>query len=169
MRTRNILILLLAALTSGLFSCQGDSNAPEPGKSFDLDKMAGTWKLVSYTEKWVNVDEDEVEIDRTVNQGTLTVKKETDGEDTYYTYTENFVSEDCKEYSGRIELTDGYICLNDPEGFLRGDKANTYDYTVTFPAAGEMEWSYNWSGKHLHNGVAHNDRRTVKAIFTKQQ
>ena len=119
MKTR-IIFVLLAALTAGLCSCNG-GNDPQPKPSTDFDKMIGTWTLNSYTEKWVNIDADKVEKDRTVNRGSLTIKKEKDGNDSYYTYTENFVNEEGTEYSGRIEITNGCIILSDPEGFMRGD------------------------------------------------
>lgn len=164
-------MLLVAVLTLGLVSCNG-KNEPEPEpeqkKTVDYDKMLGTWTLESYTEKWVNTDEKIVEKDRTVNQGSLTVTKKSDEDGTYYAYTENFVHEEAKEYSGRIEISNGYICLNNPEGFIRDDGANTYDFTVSFPADGRMEWTCNWTGTHKHNSNLHQDKRTVKAVFVKK-
>jgi hypothetical protein len=129
--------------------------------------MIGTWTLNSYTEKWVNIDADKVEKDRTVNRGSLTIKKEKDGNDSYYTYTENFVNEEGTEYSGRIEITNGCIILSDPEGFMRGDGGNTYDFNVTFPAEGKMEWTYSSTKRHIQNTDAHNDKREVKGVFSK--
>ena len=165
MKTR-IIFVLLAALTAGLCSCNG-GNDPQPKPSTDFDKMIGTWTLNSYTENWVNIDADKVEKDRTVNRGSLTIKKEKDGDDSYYTYTENFVNEEGTEYSGRIEITNGCIILSDPEGFMRGDGGNTYDFNVTFPAEGKMEWTYSSTKRHIQNTDAHNDKRDVKGVFTK--
>ena len=165
MKTK-IICVLMAALTAGLCACNGD-NEPQPQPSTDFDKMIGTWTLNSYTEKWVNIDANQVEKDRTVNHGSLTIQKVTDDNESYYTYTENFVNEKGTEYSGQIEITDGCITLCAPEGFIRDDGADTYYFSVTFPAEGKMEWTYSITGRHIQNNDEHNDKRDAKGVFTK--
>ena len=49
-------MVLMVALTAGLYSCNGNGIEPQPKPSTDFDKMIGTWTLNSYTEKWVNID-----------------------------------------------------------------------------------------------------------------
>ena len=156
---------LLALLMAGVCACNG--NNPDKPK-VDYDKMIGTWTLNSYSEKWVNKDTGSEEKNRSVNKGTLTIRKEKTDDEEYYYYTENFVSEDCKEYSGRIDFHAGYIYLYGPDGMQRGDGAPTYDYTVSFPADGKMEWTYDWTGTHSDGSMSHTDHRTANAKFTKQ-
>ena len=159
-------VLLWAVLAAGLLAC--NRNTPDAPK-VDYDKMIGTWQLVSYSEKWVNTDESIVEKDRTVNQGALTIRKEKDSsEDMQYYYTEDFVNDKCTEYSGRIDISGGFIYLHAEDGFSRSDGAEMYDYTVSFPEEGKMEWTYNWKGSHFRDGVAHQDERVVKGVFIKQ-
>jgi len=161
-------VLILAVLMAGFCACKGNENSPE-AKKIDYDKMIGTWTLNSYTESWINTDEDKVEKDRSVNKGTLTIKKEKDNEgNMQYYYTENFVNDNGSEYSGRIDISNDMIYLHASDGFSRSDNAETYDYRVTFPADNKMEWTYEWTGTHSRNGVAHQDKRSVKGIFTKQ-
>ena len=160
-------VLFLAVLMAGFCACKDNSNAPD--QTVNYDKMIGTWKLESYSEKWVNTDENKEEKNRTVTQGTLTIKKEKDNDgDMQYYYTENFVNDNCTEYSGRIDFNGGFIYLHASDGFSRGDKAEIYDYTVSFPADNKMEWTYNWTGTHSDGSVSHQDKRTVKGIFIRQ-
>ena len=161
-------VLILAVLVACFCACKDNEN--DPKEKVDYDKMIGTWTLNSYTETWMNTDENIVEKDRSVNEGTLTIRKEKDDAgDMQYYYTENFVSDSCTEYSGQIDISGGFIYLHGPDGFSRGDGAEMYDYKVSFPADNKMEWSYNWTGAHSDGVVSHQDRRTVKGIFTKQK
>lgn len=167
MKKMYLKVLFLAVLMAGFCACKDKGNNPE--QKVDYDKMIGTWTLNSYTESWVNTDENKVEKDRTVNKGTLTIRKEQDNSgDMQYYYTENFVNDKCEEYSGRIDITDGCIFLHASDGFSRGDGAEVYDYVVSFPADNKMEWTYDWTGTHSDGIVSHQDKRTVKGIFTKQ-
>lgn len=159
-------VLFLSVLMAAFCACKDKGNTPEP--QINYDKMIGSWKLESYSEKWTNMDDNIVEKDRTVTTGTLTIKKEKDNEGMQYFYTENFVSDKCEEYSGRIDINGGLIYLHASDGFSRSDGAETYDYTVSFPADNKMEWTYDWKGVHSHNGLTHQDERKVKGIFIKQ-
>ena len=163
MKTR-IIIVLLAALTAGLCSCNG-GNAPQPQPSTDFDKMIGTWTLNSYTEKWENTTEQIVERDTTINRGTLVIRKDLDEEQQMqYFYTENFLS--AEEYEGMILIENGYLNLCAIDGFNRKDLENNYEYAVSFPSDNKMEWTYEWTGTHKRGSDIHQDKRTVKAVFT---
>lgn len=89
-------VLFLAVLMAGFCACNG--NEPEPAK-VDYDKMIGTWTLNSWSIKQVNTDDNIVEVDSTINKGTLTITKKDAGEDgIQYFYTENFLSINGGEY-----------------------------------------------------------------------
>jgi len=159
-------LLLIVVLMAGLCACEGKDNTPEQPK-VDYDKMIGTWTLNSFTEKWVNTTEDEVELDTTINRGTLTIRKDLDEEQQMqYFYTENFLTQE--EYEGMILIENGYLNLCAIDGFNRRDLVNNYEYEVSFPADNKMEWTYEWTGTHKRGSDIHQDKRTVKAVFTKQ-
>lgn len=160
-------VLFLAVLTAGFCACNKD-NEPEQPK-VDYDKMLGTWTLNSWSIKQVNTDENIVEVDSTINKGTITITKKDAGEDgVQYFYTENFLSINGGEYEGMILIENGMLNLCKEDGFNRQDMEYNFEYTVSFPADNKMEWNYNWTGDHTRGGVTHKDHRTVKAIFTKQ-
>lgn len=149
-------------------ACEGNG-ASDPGANVDFDKMVGTWTLNSYTMKFVNTDDNIVEVDSTINKGQLTIRKDKDKEgNTLYLYTENFLSKYGGECSGVISIEKGMINLYAEDGFNRKDMDYTFEYTVSFPADNKMEWSYNWTGEHSNYVTSHQDKRTLKAIFTKQ-
>lgn len=163
---KGIKLLLIVALSAMLFACDKDN---DPRSNVDYDKMIGTWTLNSYTEKWVITDDNTVEIDNTINQGTLIIeKKQNEEQEMHYFYKENFLSENGDEYEGMISIENGYLNLRAIDGFNRNDIQNNYEYTVSFPSDNKMEWTCNWTGTHSRNGIAHQDKRTVKGIFTKQ-
>ena len=158
-------VLFLAVLMAGFCACKDNGNAPE--QKVDYDKMIGTWTLNGLTEKWVNTTDDKVELDQSINKGTLTIRKDRAGEDgMQYFYKENFLGNE--EYEGMILIENGMLNLCDIEGFTRKDLYNNYEYVVSFPAEGKMEWTYDWKGEHFRDGVGHQDHRTVIAKFTKQ-
>ena len=157
-------LLLLVVLMAALCACNDNGNNPQP--KVDYDKMIGTWTLNGYSEHWVNTTADIVEIDTTINKGTLTIRKETEDDETKYIYTENFLTGE--EYEGVIDIEDGAIILRASDGFNRKDLVNIYEYTVSFPADNKMDWTYEWTGSHIVNSVSHQDRRTVIGKFTRQ-
>lgn len=160
-------ILLFAALAVAFCACDSE-NQPGNKKKVDYDKMVGNWQVTSYTVQWINLDENEVLKDIALRDGSLSITKKTEDGETYYYYTENFVSEDRKEYSGRIDAGSDFIVLGNSEGFLRGDGADTYDYSVSFPSDNEMHWDYSYQGTRSVDGVAHQEKRTVKGVFKRK-
>ena len=159
-------VLFLVVLTAGFCACNG--NDPEQPK-VDYDKMLGTWTLNSWSIKQVNIDDNIVEVDSTINKGTITITKKDAGEDgVQYFYTENFLSIDGGEYEGMILIENGMLNLCKEDGFNRQDMEYNFEYTVSFPAEGKMEWTYDWTGEHFRGGVSHQDHRTVIAKFTKK-
>ena len=158
--------VLLAVLVASFFACSNNDNDPQPQVNYD--KMIGTWTLNSYTEHWVNTTENIEERNSSIDKGVLTIKKEKDEEGAMqYFYTENFLTQD-GEYEGMMLIENGFLNLCAKDGFIRKDLENLYEYKVSFPSNNKMEWSYEWTGAHIRNGVTHQDKRTVKAIFTKQ-
>ena len=153
-----------------MFTACNQNNPSDPGQQkVDYDKMLGTWTLNSWSIKQVNIDENIVEVDSTINKGTITITKKDAGEDgVQYFYTENFLSINGGEYEGMILIENGMLNLCKEDGFNRQDMEYNFEYTVSFPADNKMEWSYDWKGAHTRGGVTHQDHRTVKAIFTKQ-
>lgn len=159
-------VLFLAVLMAGFCACNG--NEPEPAK-VDYDKMIGTWTLNSWSIKQVNTDENIVEVDSTINKGTMIITKKDAGEDgVQYFYTENFLSINGGEYEGMILIENGMLNLCKEDGFNRQDMEYNFEYKVSFPSDGKMEWTYDWKGEHFRGGVSHQDHRTVIAKFTKQ-
>lgn len=156
---------VLVCLFCAGFFCACNNNEPQK-PSVNYDKLTGSWKLTSYSVKWVNLDEDKVEKDFVYDSGYLKIEKKEDGN---YYYTENFVNESREEYYGQIEIDskNNFIYLNAEDGMQRRDNADTYDFTVSFPADGKMEWTYNWKGTHSNYSVSHTCQRNVKAVFTK--
>ena len=160
-------VLFLAVLMAGFCACKNNENAPE--QKVDYDKMVGTWTLNSWEIKQVNTDENIVEVDSIINKGRITIRKgQVEDGNTKYPYTENFLSINGGEYEGVILIENGMINLCQEDGFIRKDMEYNFEYKVAFPAEGNMEWTYDWTGEHFRGGVTHKDHRTVKAIFTKQ-
>lgn len=161
-------VLFLAVLMAGFCACNKDNeNAPE--QKADYDKMIGTWTLNSWSIKQVNTDENVVEVDSTINKGTMKITKKNAGEDgMQYFYTENFLSINGGEYTGMILIENGMLNLCKEDGFNRQDMEYNFEYNISFPADNKMEWTYDWKGDHTRGGVTHKDHRTVVAKFTKQ-
>jgi hypothetical protein len=67
-----------------------------------------------------------------------------------------------------IDTKNNLIYLRAEDGFQRKDNAEIYDFTVSFPAEGKMEWNYSWKGAHSNYGTSHTCQRTVKAVFVKK-
>ena len=132
--------------------------------------MVGSWKLTSYSVLWRNTDEDKAEKELAYQDGFLIIeKKKTDDGDAYF-YKENFASEKREEYYGLLEIDtkNNLIYLRAEDGFQRKDNADIYDFKVSLPAYGKMEWNYDWTGEHSNYGASHTCHRTVKAVFAKQ-
>ena len=161
-------IMLFAAFAVAMCAC--NQNDPYQKPKVDYDKIIGSWKLTSYSVFWKNLDEDKVEKDFSYQDGFLVVeKKKTDDGDAYF-YKENFANENRTEYYGMLEIDtkNNLIYLRAEDGFQRKDNADIYDFNVSFPADGKMEWSYEWKGEHSNYSVSHTCQRSVKAVFTKQ-
>ena len=160
-------VLFLAVLMAAFCACKDSQNTPE--QKVDYDKMLGTWTLNSWSIKQVNIDENIVEVDSTINKGTITITKKDTGEDgVQYFYTENFLSINGGEYEGMILIENGMLNLCKEDGFNRQDMEYNFEYNISFPADNKMEWTYDWKGDHTRGGVTHKDHRTVIAKFTKQ-
>ena len=158
--------MLLAAVAVAVCACDG-KNQPDQKKT-DYDKMVGNWNVSSYTVKWINLDESKTLKDISLNEGSLSVSKKTEDGDTYFYYTEDFIIGKHEAYSGRLDVSDNGIELRDSDGFLRKDDADSYEFTVSFPSANQMEWVYEWKGSRSVDGVAHQEQRSVKAVFNKK-
>ena len=159
----------LMCLFCAVIFCACDNNEPRKS-SVNYDQMIGSWTLTSYSVKWTNLDENIVEKELVYDNGFLTIEKKDDGTgDMYYYYKENFANESRKEYSGRLEIDskNNLIYLRAEDGFQRGDNAEIYDFAVSFPSEGKMEWTYSWKGAHSKNSILHTCQREVKAVFTK--
>ncbi len=166
MKKRNLFMLFCIAVSLiGLTSCnrnQGNITA----ENFNPDKMLGTWKLVEYSSVATNLDENVVteQIKRT--EGTLLVTKK----DGNYYYTENFMNENGKQYSGRLTVNGNVVRMAEEDGFLRTD-VDTYEMTVTELTDKKMEWSYERTYTHYESGTdgtsEFKEKRVVTAIFTK--
>lgn len=126
-------VLFLAVLMAGFCACKNNENAPE--QKVDYDKMIGTWTLNSWSIKQVNTDDNIVEVDSTINKGTMTISKKNAGEDgTQYFYTENFLSINGGEYTGMILIENEMLNLCKEDGFNRQDMEYNFEYKVSFPA-----------------------------------
>ena len=161
--------LALMCLFCAGFFCACDKDEPQK-PSVNYDQMIGEWTLTSYSVKWTNMDEGKVEKDFTYDSGFLNIEKKDDGSgDMYYYYRENFANESREEYYGRLEIDtkNNFIYLRAEDGFQRSDNAEIYDFTVSFPAEGKMEWTYSWQGSHGDLSVSHTCKREVKAVFSK--
>ena len=171
--SRIAMMMLLAACVS--FAACGDGSDPvKPGDkkvSIDTTKLLGTWELQSFSQKWVNTDENIVELDTTITSGTIKFyidKDERYGE-THIFYKENFY-DGTTEYTGQLEVsTDGKITLRAEDGFLRNGRTFDYEFTLSFPAADKMQWTYDWTGTHIQNTYKHQDKRTASASFNKKK
>ena len=161
-------MMLLLAVAAAVCACDSKSE-PDPKQKVDYDKMIGSWKLTSYSVLWKNVDEDKVEKELSYQDGFLVIEKKKIDEGEAYFYKENFALESREEYYGMLEIDskNNQIYLRAEDGFQRKDKADIYDFAVSFPAEGKMEWNYNWKGEHSDYGQSHTCHRTVKAVFAK--
>ena len=160
-------IMLLAVLALAVCACDSE-NKPDPKQKVDYDKMVGDWNVSSYTVKWINLDNDATLKDIALDNGTLAVTKRTEGGDTYFYYTEDFINENRTEYSGRFDISETSIELRNSEGFLRDDGAESYEFVVSCPAENQMQWVCEWTGTRSINGVPHQEKRSVKAVFNKK-
>lgn len=161
-------ILLLAAFVVAACACNS-KNEPENKQKVDYDQMIGSWNLSSYSVLWKNVDEDKVEKEISYQDGYLVIEKKKTNDGDAYFYKENFALESREEYYGMLEIDtqNDLIYLRAEDGFQRKDNAEIYDFKVSFPAAGKMEWNYSWKGAHSNYGTPHTCQRTVKAVFVK--
>lgn len=158
--------LFVAALAAGVCACS-PKNQPEQPK-VDYDKMIGNWNVTSYTVKWINLDDNETLKNIDLKDGSLAISKRTENDETYFYYTENFISEKREEYSGRLDVSDRCIELRNNQGFLRDDGADTYEFAVSFPADNQMQWEFEWKGSRFVNGLTHQEQRNVKAVFVRK-
>ena len=97
-------------------------------------------------------------------------KKKTDEGEAYF-YKENFANEESREeYEGMlyIDTKNNQVYFYAEDGFSRRDNAEIYDFKVSFPENGKMEWDYHTTATHSQNGVSHQCKRDVKAVFVKQ-
>ena len=162
-------IMLLAALAVAVCACN-ENEADKGGKQVNYDLMIGSWNLTSYSVLWRNVDEDKVEKDFSYQDGYLVIEKKNTDDGEAYFYKENFALDSREEYYGMLEIDtrNNFIYLRAEDGFQRKDNAEIYDFTVSFPAEGKMEWNYKWTGGHSNYGPLHTCQRTVKAVFNKK-
>ena len=159
--------MFLAAFAAVVCAC--NQNEPDKGKQVNYDQMIGSWKLTFYSVLWKNVDEDKVEKELAYQDGFLVIEKKQTSDGDAYFYKENFASENRAEYYGMLEIDtkNNLIYLRAEDGFPRKDNADIYDFTVSFPADGKMEWNYSWKGTHSNYAESHTCQRTVKAVFAK--
>ena len=163
----------LVCMVSAVFFSACNKNEPEDGgKKVNYDQMIGSWKLTSYSVLWKNLDDNTTEKELNYTDGYLVIeKKKTDDGDAYF-YKENFADESREEYEGMLEIDtkNNQVYLRAENGFQRNDYAEIYDFKVSFPADGKMEWDYHTTAtaKHGSNGVSHQCKRDVKAVFVKQ-
>lgn len=161
----------LMCLSSMILFNACNQNAPgDEGKKVNYDQMIGSWKLTSYSVLWKNLDDDLVEKELNYSDGYLVIeKKKTDDGDAYF-YKENFADESRAEYEGMLEIDtkNNQVYFRAEDGFLRRDNAEIYDFKVSFPENGKMEWDYHTTATHSRNGVSHQCKRDVKAVFVKQ-
>ena len=149
-----------------------NQNAPgDEGNKVNYDQMIGSWKLTSYSVLWKNLDDNTPEKELNYTDGYLVIeKRHTDDGDAYF-YKENFANEESREeYEGMLEIDskNNQVYLRAEDGFQRRDNAEIYDFKVSFPADGKMEWDYHTTASHGINGVYHQYKRDVKAVFVKQ-
>ena len=161
----------LMCLSSMILFNACNQNAPgDEGKKVNYDQMIGSWKLTSYSVLWKNLDDDLVEKELNYSDGYLVIeKKKTDDGDAYF-YKENFADESRAEYEGMLEIDskNNQVYFRAEDGFPRRDNAEIYDFKVSFPENGKMEWDYHTTATHSRNGVSHQCKRDVKAVFVKQ-
>jgi hypothetical protein len=67
-----------------------------------------------------------------------------------------------------IDSKNNQVYFRAEDGFQRRDNAEIYDFKVSFPENGKMEWDYHTTASHGINGVYHQCKRDVKAVFVKQ-
>ena len=159
----------LMCLVSLFFFSACNNDEPENKENVNYDQMIGSWKLTSYSVIWKNVSDDQIEKSLNYQDGYLIIEKKKFEDVDAYFYKENFAREDRQEYYGMIEIDTerNFIYLRGEDGFPRDD-AEIYDFTVSFPADGKMQWKYSWKGDHTPSGVSHICQRDVIAVFVKQ-
>jgi hypothetical protein len=161
----------LMCMVSAVFFSACNKNEPEDGgNKVNYDQMIGSWKLTSYSVLWKNLDDNTTEKELNYTDGYLVIeKRHTDDGDAYF-YKENFALDSREEYYGMLEIDtkNNQIYLRAEDGFQRRDNAEIYDFKVSFPADGKMEWNYSWQGTHGNYDVSHTCQRTVKAVFIKK-
>lgn len=153
-----------------LTACEKKDTPEEGGNKVNYDKMIGSWKLTSYSVLWKNLDDNTTEKKQNYNDGYLVIeKRHTDDGDAYF-YKENFADESREEYEGMLEIDtkNNQVYLRAKDGFQRSDNAEIYDFKVSFPSDGKMEWDYHTTASHGINGDYHKCQRDVKAVFVKQ-
>ena len=161
----------LMCMVSMVFFTACGKDEPEDGsKKMNYDQMIGSWKLTSYSVLWKNLDDNITEKELNYNDGFLVIeKKKTDDGDAYF-YKENFADESREEYEGMLEIDtkNNQVYFRAEDGFQRSDNAEIYDFKVSFPENGKMEWDYHTTATHTRNSVSHQCKRDVKAVFVKQ-
>jgi len=161
----------LMCMVSAVFFSACNKNEPEDGgNKVNYDQMIGSWKLTSYSVLWKNLDDNTPEKELNYTDGYLVIeKKKTDDGDAYF-YKENFADESREEYEGMLEIDskNNQVYFRAEDGFPRRDNAEIYDFKVSFPENGKMEWDYHTTATHSRNSVSHQCKRDVKAVFVKQ-
>ena len=161
----------LVCMVSAVFFSACNKNEPEDGgNKVNYDQMIGSWKLTSYSVLWKNLDDNTTEKELNYTDGYLVIeKKKTDDGDAYF-YKENFADESREEYEGMLEIDskNNQVYFRAEDGMQRRDNAEIYDFKVSFPENGKMEWDYHTTATHSRNGVSHQCKRDVKAVFVKQ-
>ena len=154
----------LVCMVSAVFFSACNKNEPEDGgNKVNYDLMIGSWKLTSYSVLWKNLDDNTTEKKLDYTDGYLVIeKKKTDDGDAYF-YKENFANESRAEYEGMLEIDtkNNQIYLRAEDGFQRRDNAEIYDFKVSFPENGKMEWDYHTTATHSRNSVSHQCKRDV--------
>ena len=159
----------LMCLVSLFFFSACNNNEPENKENVNYDQMIGSWKLTSYSVLCNIHDANTTEKEQNYTDGYLVIeKRHTDDGDAYF-YKENFADESREEYEGMLEIDskNNQVYFRTEDGFLR-DNAEIYDFKVSFPENGKMEWDYHTTATHIHNSDSHRCKRDVKAVFVKQ-
>ena len=162
-------VALMCMVSSVFFSACEKDDAGDGGQKVNYDQMIGSWKLTSYSVLWKNLDDNITEKELNYTDGYLVIeKRHTDDGDAYF-YKENFANESREEYEGMlyIDTKNNQVYFHAEDGFTRTD-AEIYDFKVSFPENGKMEWDYHTTASHGINGVYHQCKRDVKAVFVKQ-
>lgn len=161
----------LMCMVSAVFFSACNKNEPEDGgNKVNYDQMIGSWKLTSYSVLWKNLNDNTTEKELNYTDGYLVIeKRHTDDGDAYF-YKENFADESREEYEGMLEIDskNNQVYFRAEDGFPRRDDAEIYDFKVSFPENGKMEWDYHSTATHSRNSVSHQCKRDVKAVFVKQ-